>query len=164
MILSIEQHCSPEQQRVQAHIFQMVFGGTYIYECACILLCIDTHRLVYIQMHIAAWCTYTLVKCIEEYQVYLRMYVSVYIHGCITDLHCFWWLLCHFLLTDKLLTAPINPSSHELPSPNALKYKIILKHKKLGESLQTVKAFDGFGSQDSKLCVSCGDGCTSPPG
>ena len=113
-------------------------------------------------MHIAAWCTYTLVKCIEECQVYVPMYVSVYIHGCVTDLHCFWWLLCHFSLTDKLLTAPINPSSHELPSPNALKYKIILKHKKLGESLQTVKAFDGFGSQDSKLCVSCGDGCTSP--
>ncbi|EYC28492.1 hypothetical protein Y032_0007g3253 [Ancylostoma ceylanicum] len=35
------------------------------------------------------------------------------------------------ILGDDLLTQPINPSETELPSPAALKKKIILKHKKL---------------------------------
>jgi phosphatidylinositol phospholipase C gamma-1 len=80
LILSIEQHCSPEQQRVQAQTFQRVFG-------------------------------------------------------------------------EKLLTSPINPNSNELPPPSALKNKIILKHKKLGESLQPGKLFDGFPTNDSDAAM-----------
>ena len=36
---------------------------------------------------------------------------------------------------DKLLTKPVNSMATELPSPQQLMNKIILKHKKLGENL-----------------------------
>lgn len=35
------------------------------------------------------------------------------------------------ILGDLLLTQPVNRDEWQLPSPNALKNKIILKHKKL---------------------------------
>lgn len=49
------------------------------------------------------------------------------------------WLFLNFplpdVLLDKLLTQPVNPMAMELPSPQQLMNKIILKHKKLGENL-----------------------------
>ncbi|KAF4101228.1 1-phosphatidylinositol 4,5-bisphosphate phosphodiesterase gamma-2 [Onychostoma macrolepis] len=40
---------------------------------------------------------------------------------------------------DKLLTEPLEPEAENLPSPNQLKGKIIIKHQKIKESDQTVK-------------------------
>ena len=64
-----------------------------------------------------------------------------------------WYFLCgtscvtlpvwHFLdaLLDKLLTQPVNPLAADLPSPQQLMNKIILKHKKLGENLAGASRF-----------------------
>ncbi|XP_043120316.1 1-phosphatidylinositol 4,5-bisphosphate phosphodiesterase gamma-2 isoform X2 [Puntigrus tetrazona] len=43
------------------------------------------------------------------------------------------------IFQDKLLTEPLEPEAEDLPSPNQLKGKIIIKHQKITESDQTVK-------------------------
>nr|XP_055030927.1 1-phosphatidylinositol 4,5-bisphosphate phosphodiesterase gamma-2-like isoform X2 [Misgurnus anguillicaudatus] len=40
---------------------------------------------------------------------------------------------------DKLLTEPLEPNANQLPSPNQLKGKIIIKHRKIQESDCTIK-------------------------
>lgn len=50
------------------------------------------------------------------------------------------------ILGDLLLTAPVSKDENHLPSPKALRKKIILKHKKLpneNETLTTQKTDDG---------------------
>ena len=48
---------------------------------------------------------------------------------------------------DMLLTQPIEKMETQLPSPQQLRYKIILKHKKLPE-----------GSEEDSVCVQNEDG------
>ena len=48
---------------------------------------------------------------------------------------------------DLLLTQPIDKNETKLPSPNQLKNKIILKHKKLPE-----------GSEEDSICIQSEDG------
>ncbi|XP_047453187.1 1-phosphatidylinositol 4,5-bisphosphate phosphodiesterase zeta-1-like [Mugil cephalus] len=51
------------------------------------------------------------------------------------------------ILGDKLLTAPLDhPTTGDLPSPNDLKYKILIKNKKLKAQIKTE---DGAGPEDS---------------
>ena len=44
-----------------------------------------------------------------------------------------------FSLSDMLLVAPLDPNATTLPSPNQLKRKIIIKHKKLDGGQSTLE-------------------------
>ncbi|VDN55483.1 unnamed protein product [Dracunculus medinensis] len=64
------------------------------------------------------------------------------------------------ILGDLLLTAPINRDEHELPSPAALKRKIILKHKKLPTESEDIASqpIDDYQDHDllSRNCIKRG--------
>ncbi|XP_051513104.1 1-phosphatidylinositol 4,5-bisphosphate phosphodiesterase gamma-2 isoform X4 [Myxocyprinus asiaticus] len=51
---------------------------------------------------------------------------------------------------DKLLTKPLEPDADQLPSPNQLKGKIIIKHQKTQESDHTIKLEDEKGNTSVK--------------
>ena len=49
---------------------------------------------------------------------------------------------------DKLVTAPYGEAEQELPSPNQLRYKIILKNKKIESQLQSHQQKTGTVEED----------------